>query len=48
MSEKMELKPKCKCGGHPKKGMMCGFIIVGGKICGYEGKCKFQEANNGN
>lgn len=39
-------KSTCKCGGMPRPGVMCRFIIVRGKLCSYDGNlfCEFRHA----
>jgi hypothetical protein len=51
MSEKTEreqvqvqAKPLCAVQGLIRRGAMCSQIIVGGKLCGYSGKCEHQRA----
>ena len=37
------VKPRCLAGGMPYPGGVCQKIIVGGKLCGYEGWCPHKE-----
>jgi hypothetical protein len=35
--------PKCSTGGLLNNGkLMCGYIIVGGKVCGFSGSCSLK------
>ena len=36
--------PPCAVRGLIQRGAMCSQIIVGGKLCGYSGKCEHQRA----
>lgn len=33
----------CAVGGAIRAGAMCGSVIVGGKLCGFAGKCEHQR-----
>jgi hypothetical protein len=35
--------PECLAGGMPYPGGMCPQIIVGGKLCGFDGWCPHKE-----
>ena len=36
-------KPVCKVGGLIGARAMCGYVIVGGKYCGYSGDCPHKS-----
>jgi len=38
-----KLKTKCKVNGCPRKGVMCGWVIVGGVYCGSKDECIHKE-----
>jgi hypothetical protein len=42
--KKPEEKQNCGCNGMPRIGAMCGYVIVGGQLCGApsEYECKFK------
>ena len=39
----MRNKPTCAVNGLIRRGAMCSQVIVGGKLCGYSGKCEHQR-----
>lgn len=39
----MSEKPTCAVQGLVRRGAMCSQIIVGGKFCGYSGKCEHKR-----
>jgi hypothetical protein len=36
-------RPKCAVRGAIRPGAMCGSVIVGGELCGFEGECEHQR-----
>lgn len=36
------IEAKCNVRGMIAPRVMCGNVIVGGKLCGYEGKCEHK------
>ena len=40
----MSERPTCAVQGLIRRGAMCSQIIVGGKLCGYDGACEHQRA----
>ncbi|GHC72931.1 hypothetical protein GCM10007320_09160 [Pseudorhodoferax aquiterrae] len=37
-------RPQCAVGGMFRPGVMCGSVIVGGKLCGFAGDCTHKRA----
>ncbi|PVY68611.1 hypothetical protein C7440_1022 [Pusillimonas noertemannii] len=43
MEHKQDPKPTCAVRGSIRPGFMCGYVIVGGKYCGYLGECPHKQ-----
>ena len=40
-----EDRPRCAVGGVIRRGVMCGYVIVGGKFCGWPGGCEHKSVD---